>query len=1498
ALDHPALVAQLLARLVGLGSLVGGQDGPAMTLPPGQQRSAAEFARQAISLGDFRLAAALYWRAFDQADTHETQLDLLMQVARAEQAGNRLPEFFIALESRLDGLTLDTERYRILARLALAANRLDLAERFAKRMLRFSGWWEGLNLAEVGKIFKTGLHWLFSAASYLSPISTAHAQEVEPDDELRQNSRSLAKRPVLRLVQLDLESPAADPLDHAGLEALISRVIAEPELVASVPERPQPAPAGSVVSPVSADHREEQAFEGEWGDSFVPHAASPEQTAIDELTASESSSASVSAAEQQASGAQVLQTSDPTSPSFDPAANTGVTGSIEEPGLPAIPHVADPAEVAEIGTVPDLSQRAKAQPAATPITLPAQPETSEEVALEQIIREADARYAIRQSPEPARQQAAAEFTLRFKNRPTGRDLSLPVASRFPATPSLGANQRWLTDLQRETDARLIDETEVGSRQGADQAEVGAAGTDDALAALDMNAGILIERAPPASEYRTNAVRSNREPGERPHLAFSQELYLLAYQVFLARGSIDNAYAVALAAVDQRPELTEWRIRLAETAQWSQRPLMALKQWQFLANRFNTPEYWNKAAGLAEGVRDKDAVLKYLHWHLSRHPQDTASILKVARTYENKGEPRRAMRWLAKRIGLAQPDRRKDLYQELGDVAERAGDQELMISTLSTMNELYGPDIRRAMRLASAYYIKADPAAAFAALKEAADLAGDPARHDSAAEKELRFWANYAEMARVLQRTDDALRGYRHMLALNQFTADNLTVMASVLEGRSLSAAAEVMSMGYFRYLDAQFAQSAINLWFRDGRLDLVEAFLSELAPQVKQSLTGRVDYLQQRAAYYQASGDMKKSIVDLSEIFRIAPGDMDNRAALIWALLATNDADRLTRVLRSWDRVARNEPGLWGPFGAALLSLGEADKALKFFVWQARDRDDYLWWLAYADALDATGRQDAAWTLRRRAWTELRKDARGELAESAEKRNRIVGLAMRFAPADQARALIAQLIKDRRDLATPQWVQKEGYRPGSLAITAEIAGSASAGTVLASVLRDATEQSPASAPATIDAKAVLSPAESIAMRSAASELAVSYMLGHNNVDEARAWLLSRYAKDLTKPAWAQLSIALANHDNTELDRLLTTMPDWLPRLDRIEALQRVGRVAQAQTESFELLSAQPNNDTSHQRVVDTLMAENQPSVGLTTISAQQGVLDYRRHRLDGSLLIDQHATAYAFAETGSTNSTDPAILRNADTATRHIGVGLNWTRPEGNWMAEVATRQGLESNPALRAKWQRAVSPMLDVSLSGGMNQPTTELPALIVGGQKDYVEAQTTLNLTGRDYLTGTLGLGRLETQLGTRVGRVNRISLEYGHRWRIDYPDITLRTQLTASNYTKTNVLDPIMTRLAPLGALNPVDSFVPASSKQLDVFLNVGESISNRYTRALRLFGEAGLSWSTVGGTGFSLRGGLSTSVFGTDRLTLYGSLSSKSPGNTRGSQEFGLTYRLHY
>jgi polysaccharide biosynthesis protein PelB len=139
----------------------------------------------------------------------------------------------------------------------------------------------------------------------------------------------------------------------------------------------------------------------------------------------------------------------------------------------------------------------------------------------------------------------------------------------------------------------------------------------------------------------------------------------------------------------------------------------------------------------------------------------------------------------------------------------------------------------------------------------------------------------------------------------------------------------------------------------------------------------------------------------------------------------------------------------------------------------------------------------------------------------------------------------------------------------------------------------------------------------------------------------------------------------------------------------------------------------------------------------------------------------------------------------------------------------------------------------------------------------------------------------------------------VEYGHRLRIDYPDITIKTNMSSSQYRQQTSAanSTIVPQLAPGGAsnLDPVKSFIPQGSNEFGINLSVGQSVRSTYSRAFRPFAEFGLRQNSVSGGGYNAAIGLTTSVFGADFFSMYLSGASKTPGVSKGKTEIGISYQ---
>jgi tetratricopeptide (TPR) repeat protein len=96
----------------------------------------ANAARLALGQSEYRLSARFYWDARRTATTREQQRGYFIEGLRALQAGNLLAEALQDADRELGDLAEDRETIYVLAQLALAANRLDMAEGYARRLLR------------------------------------------------------------------------------------------------------------------------------------------------------------------------------------------------------------------------------------------------------------------------------------------------------------------------------------------------------------------------------------------------------------------------------------------------------------------------------------------------------------------------------------------------------------------------------------------------------------------------------------------------------------------------------------------------------------------------------------------------------------------------------------------------------------------------------------------------------------------------------------------------------------------------------------------------------------------------------------------------------------------------------------------------------------------------------------------------------------------------------------------------------------------------------------------------------------------------------------------------------------------------------------------------------------------------------------------------------------------------------------------------------------------
>ncbi|MBK4738231.1 tetratricopeptide repeat protein [Noviherbaspirillum pedocola] len=989
------------------------------------------------------------------------------------------------------------------------------------------------------------------------------------------------------------------------------------------------------------------------------------------------------------------------------------------------------------------------------------------------------------------------------------------------------------------------------------------------------------------------------PGNGPGLAFDEEAYSLGYDIFLSNRNLADALRVAQSAARQRPQSALWRKRLAEVSEWSGAPREALDAWLAHARMSGEEASWDAALRLSDSLFDGPALREALEHKLAREPMGLNWLNRLLALDELSGEPGRAIARLQQRLargGLPAAEREREMTL-LADIQERAGRDADALATVEGLQRAFGPRTGYALKIANLHFRRGELEPAFAALEAA---------RGAAAADDALYWKNYAELARLLGRDNDAERGYRALVAAGlQSPADVSNLIALWQHDRPRDAAA-LAADAYLRGGEPALAEEALSLWATLSERNAARAFLARLSPQQQAALEKRAAFLIQRAALKQSGEDLPGARTDLRAALVIDPANVEARAALVWVLIALRDTEPLKEALRQWSPQAVRSPALWEAFAAAAMSLNRQDEALRWFSrfdLKSR-RNDVLWLMAYAECLEANSRTELAWRIRRQAWDLLRDPqtiARLRPGQFEAMRERLASLAPQFAGgegawrvmqmllrADAAQIAAQQAAGKGADIAAPAQNPRElierldremahearGSGAGSAGSTAGTARLADVATLLAAGTK------------TEDAR----------LAAGAREVALSYALNADGSDLARAWLAARYAGQVARPLYAELSLALQDDDRNSLNRLLDNLADWLPMYDRIDAARRAQRPALAQTLAFDQLARLPDDEQLHQRLVE-LTTENGPKLSVGTVHRSESPLVTTETRIDAATQVTPGLRFSMALSEKRQRSDDGAQLLDPPSLDRRLALTVTRSIDTGSISATLQRRQALAGTTG--AKLAAEAAPLRDLQVSGaiGVNQAAIESVPLMVGGMRHLVEASATYALTSRAYLRMDLGWQRFLSQGGAALGSGRSWRLEAGQRLRIDYPDITLSAYLSGNRFAANGNFDAQIASILPAGA-DPATTLLPQGSRTVGLLLATGANAEAGYHRAWRPYGAVGISTNTVTGHGYELRGGAAGSVLGGDMLRLYLDRTAATPAAQQGSREIGLKYDAFY
>lgn len=413
------------------------------------------------------------------------------------------------------------------------------------------------------------------------------------------------------------------------------------------------------------------------------------------------------------------------------------------------------------------------------------------------------------------------------------------------------------------------------------------------------------------------------------------------------------------------------------------------------------------------------------------------------------------------------------------------------------------------------------------------------------------------------------------------------------------------------------------------------------------------------------------------------------------------------------------------------------------------------------------------------------------------------------------------------------------------------------------------------------------------------EAALSAFLGTEQVALAQAWMLANYSRELARPAWAELSVALSQDDRPTIARLIDTIADWLPALDRVQAARRGGQIGLAQTLASEAAHQRPDHPDIHE-ALQTSLLERSPSSGAAFEHSRQWPLSTSELKAHTGLRLSPGRTFSIELRDRKHRSEDSMVLTQVPEQDREIEAGLSAALGDGQARVWLRHRNALAAQTGAGMAVEHPLPAGLQASLTGALHEASYENAYLAVGGARNRASAALAWQATTRESVRIQFDALRYVTQGGNDIGSGRVFRVEASSLWRLAYPEFATRLWWQDQQYASAGgPMDPLMASLMPPEFSSLGKRFLlPFDSRQFGITLAAGSSAAETYSRAWRPWAEFSAYRDSVSGMNTNWSAGVAGPVFGADRLSLGAEGGTATASSPFPYQRFGVSWRWYH
>lgn len=983
--------------------------------------------------------------------------------------------------------------------------------------------------------------------------------------------------------------------------------------------------------------------------------------------------------------------------------------------------------------------------------------------------------------------------------------------------------------------------------------------DEALAAAPVAPLVPTRPLVPSTVAPTQPAGPRKVPGAAPDtdvvlLPFNQEDFVLAYDVLLGSGDLARAFQVARQAVQQAPRDRAWRRKLAQVAEWTQRPVLAAEQWRALFQQGDQSEATVSAViRLALLLDDPSIALQAWAVRAQQTTLIDAQWKDIFDLYESAAQPAKGSRFFEAQF------RQKNipvLLEYAARLAENAGEDE-RAGTLYAQRAQLDPFSMDVVLRAVVSLIRRDH------MREALSLM--QTHEAKVPEDASEFWRLLSQVAWELRDYEAAQGAYQRFAQTPQATTADWSRLVFLVQQKHPAQAAGLALDAYRRFGALDQLVLGLGLYAEMGDFQAQARVFKSLGTEALAAAEQEVRFLLIRARYEQRQKKPDLAWVDLRRALQKSPDETEVVLASLWFLIDEARVDDLSLALRQYGSRAVNDRAYWLAYAAGNQVLDRHREAVTWYGKEIRRHpEDPLVLLNYADALERSQREGMAERVRRHAWLSLKqKYPHPENLQNLGKNPELlslVRLAILNQPGDPGLQLVRQLAQQMRGVPSDQADDSQ--------TTALVLGWA------------ITREQFANA-------------------------------------RAWMWLRYARQSQTAPPLWGDSQVALQLGETQTMDRLLTRNSQGLPIYNRYDTAYALGHVQQALDIGFKGMTQQDGDEPLHDRfrqhaplhanyiqvkaVSDDLGSLEQQNVRLGSVVSQglqweaRLVPHPKLHVILGWSRMGQ-----------SSDDTKPSTTTNA-TRTEAAPESDHLKSVEVRWLGERGERR---LTLFRRNEWQSYTGLRLSqtlqwgsrISLEAGLDyraDSTLSLP-LQLAGYEHGLHASLNYTLGKREYLRIAPRVTRYYTQDGDYLGSGRILDLEAGYRIRTEYPDWRVRTFAT---HQRASHAERVEARFKDVVLTDAAAFYLPGESATFGACVSMGENLAGQnlqtvYSRAWRPFVDFCLSHNTAGSEGYTGILGMAGSLTGEDHLSVQ---LQNSEGYVSGggmTRSLAIRYRHYY